>query len=244
MPRATGQAEAGASPVPAAGGVQPREAVKDPLAVGQGDALSVVGDRQLGAVPRAAQADPYRAGGVPPGVVEQVAEHPDDLLGITLDGHCGVEPETDVVPVHPPGGLGPDQRREVHPLRSAGGGPQPGQQEQVGDDALHPVEVVQRVAEEVVQIGLVRVQLRLLQPRAQCGDGGAQLVRGVGGELTLPFPGAFGAIVGLAQPFQRPVDGPGEPGDLLASACLADPGARFPEVDRVQFETEGRHRAQ
>jgi hypothetical protein len=52
----------GASPVPAADGVRPREALEDPLVAGQGDGLSVVGDRHLGALPRATQADPRPAG--------------------------------------------------------------------------------------------------------------------------------------------------------------------------------------
>jgi hypothetical protein len=172
-----GEAEAGASAVAAAGRVQPDEAVEDAFTVGLGDPISVVRHGQLGAIAFAAHLDLYRLLGVSLGVVEQIGEHPADLGRDGVDGHSRLEPEADRDAVGPPGDLGSDQFGQVHPLQAIGQARfHPGQEEQISDDRIQPVDVDQRSADQVIEIGLVGMQPGLLQFRAEPGDGVAELV--------------------------------------------------------------------
>lgn len=74
-----GQAQTGPAVVPAARRVQPYEPLEDPLTVGLGHPLAVVGDAHhgLAALPAHGHRDPLT--GVPLRVVQQVGEHPPQL---------------------------------------------------------------------------------------------------------------------------------------------------------------------
>jgi hypothetical protein len=94
-----------------------------------------------------------------------------------VDGGVRNQGELHLVPVGALGELFLDQLRKVDVFSFGGHGRcDPGQQEQVGGDGLQPVDVAQRPAEQLVQVGLVGMQSGLFQLRAQCGDGCAQFV--------------------------------------------------------------------
>lgn len=167
-----GETEARAAAVAAAGRVQPGEPFEDPFPVGFGDPLPVVVDNELGAVTVRPHLDDHRLPGVPLGVVQQVGDEAVDLAVYDIDGHFRSEQESYLPRVHPPRDLRPYHRRQIDPLVGLGGAAlKPGQQEQVGDDRLQPVEVGQRVDEQVTQVGIAGVQLSLLQLGAEPGYG-------------------------------------------------------------------------
>lgn len=117
------QPEPRAALVPRTAFVQPHERLENPFAVGLGDARPVVRDAQhrRTALDRHGHGDLRR---VPFGVVEQVAQHPFQVCPVAnhLDrpGHAGQLGEVDAL-----GGVVADA----------------GEEQQVGDDRLHPVEV-------------------------------------------------------------------------------------------------------
>ncbi|GII29833.1 hypothetical protein Pmi06nite_32750 [Planotetraspora mira] len=114
-------------------------------------------------------------------------------------------------------------------------GPELREQKQVGDDHLEPVDVGQGPPEHVGHLGLVRMQLSLLEFCPQSGEGRAQLVRGVRRELTLPQQRALGRALGLLDSCQRAVHRPGQAADLVVAHGLLDPAADMPDIDGGEF---------
>jgi hypothetical protein len=80
-----GEAEARAAVVTAAGLVEADEALEDPLPVGRFDSVAVVGDGEDDVVAVAGERDRDGRGGVPLGVVEEVAEDAEELVPAAAD---------------------------------------------------------------------------------------------------------------------------------------------------------------
>lgn len=184
-----GESQTGAALVPAARGVEAGEAFEDALPIGFGDALTVVADGELGSAAVVVDPDADGASRVALGVVEEVAEEPADLGGDRLDLDAGLEVKPHrVTVVRALDDLGMDAFSQIHLFEHPGRiAVDLGEQEQVGDDGLQPVDVAQRAIEQLVQVRVLGVQLGLLQQGAQPGQWGAQLMRSVGGELALPL---------------------------------------------------------
>ncbi len=181
-----GQAEAGTAAVPAAGAVEPGEALEDAFAVRDGDAGPVVGDDELGRGLVPEYLDPYRVPGVSAGVVEQVGHQPVQERGHRVDDDRGPRP----------GGPQPDVRASDR-LGQVGAGHggkvdrlppsvcrlrDSCEQQKVSGDRFEPLDAAKRRVEEPGQIGLAGMQPGLLELGPEPGEGGVEFVSGVGGE--------------------------------------------------------------
>ncbi len=199
--------------LPAAGRLQPGETAEGPLPVRDGDAGAVVGDREPGVVARRAHGDGDPGPGVARGVVDQVAEHPAQPVGVP--GHRGGpgagQPDRDPG-VGVPADLLAHQGGQVHLARRAAPGVplvQPGQRQQVLGQAGQPERVREHVAGGLPPVLAVRVVQRHLQLSPDAGDRAAQLVRGVGDQPALAF-------LGRAEPAEHVVQGQGQVAYLVA----------------------------
>jgi hypothetical protein len=180
------QAKAWASVVPATRGIQPGERLEDSLTVGFGNAFAVVGDDQLGFAITAIHLDLYDLASMPLGIVQQIGQGANDLDVDGINGQSGSESEPYANPIRPLGDHPPDQLGQIHYFcRTRRARLKLRQEEQVGDDGLQPVNVSQSPLKQLVEVGLIRMQLSLFKLRTKACDGGAQLVGRVGRELPL-----------------------------------------------------------
>ena len=207
-PRHPRRRRPGCGPPPA--GLKPAES---PLPVRCGNAWSVVGDREPGVLARRAHRHRDLRSRVARRVVDQVAEHPVQPVGVPGDlrGPGSGQPDRDPG-VGVPADLLPDQAGQVHPaLRGAPGVPlvQPGQRQQVLGQPGQPERVREHVAGGLPPVLAVRVVQRHLQLGPDAGDRAAQLVRGVGDQPALAF-------LGRAEPAEHVVQGQGQVAHLVA----------------------------
>ncbi len=160
-----------------------------------------------------------------PRVVEQVADHPEQLGPHAQHDHVLLEVRDDRHLRRPAGDLLGRQVPEVDALlHGRAAGSEPRHEQQVGDDGLHPVGVAQGAVHQAHQVGVIGMQPRLLQLRAEPGDRGAQLVGGVGGEPPL-------LLDRVLQARQRAVDGPRQVGELVLARRLLDPARQVADGD-------------
>src|SRR5688500_15796746 len=139
-----GQAQPGAARVPGPGFVEAGEPVEDRVVVLGRDARPVVLDLEHGLVVALPKADDHGARGVPHGVVDEVRHQPSQLLGGAAHDDPGADPESDAdVGARPgPGGLLRGDLPQVD-LGVLGwlACVEPGEQQQVGGEALDPLDV-------------------------------------------------------------------------------------------------------
>jgi hypothetical protein len=104
--------------------------------------------------------------------------------------------------------LDPHQLSQIHVLQGSGGvRTYSGQEQQVGEDGLKPVDLVERPVQHFTQIGFVGMEPGLLQLRAQSRDWRAQFVCGIGDELPLLVQCSSRLFFGLFESSQRVVHG-------------------------------------
>lgn len=210
-----GQAETGAAAVFGAGVVEAGEAFEDAGMVLQRDAGAVIVDLEYGLLPVGVmgEADGDGAGGVALGVVEEVAQYSCEQHSVTMhkDGSvCGGIAE---VQVHSKIGwrvtashLFADEACEVDVFAGGGAhvvgvGVQAGQEEQVGGEVLQSEGVAECVADRARPVGGGRLGEGEFELGAECGQRGAQLMRGVSDKAFLLLDRRIQAVQGT---FRRP----------------------------------------
>ena len=198
-----------------------------------GHARPRIGDLQQHPLTRLGQPDGHRRArrGVLPHVAEQVGEDlPDARLvhhrqqvrrGLGVDRPGGLHrPGVGHRVPHQHGEIGLDQVQGRHAV-------QPGELEQLGDEPAHPVRLLldaaHRVRQPVRPEGALPVQLGVA---ADGGQRGAELVRGVGGELAHLLLRGQPGIERLLDPVQHRVDGRGQPACLGPVTGVRHPGGQ------------------
>ena len=178
-------------------------------------------------------------GGVLADVAEQVGQHLPDPRLVRHHDQAGRRAGPDrALRLHRPGVLDRvrDQRGQVGLGQVEGGVPvQPGQLEQLGDQAGHPVRLLLDAAHGVRQPVLTERTLPVqLGVPADGGERRAQLVRRVRGELPHLLLGLPARPERLLDPVQHRVDRPGQPPRLGVVARVGHPGGQVaPAGDHV-----------
>lgn len=222
------EAEPDASPVAAAGRVQPGEPLEDPFPVGVGDAVPVVGDDQLAVLTVPAHLDQHRAPGMALRVVQEVGEEPVDLRVDDVRPDSGGEPKSygDVVPAPRDRGAGQlTQVRADERVRWVRTDLR--QHQQVANDLLKPVDVSQRVSQQLAQVRLLGVQPGLFQESPEPGERGEQLVRGVRHESPLLDQRPVDPVPGALHPLQQVAGRQDETNDLIRPWKPVEPAAQI-----------------
>ena len=232
--RDDGQAKTRPSGRPRPGGVRPEETLEKPLGILRFDARPVVANLDDGVFPMSAQSYLDRGAGrrVAENVGEQIRDDLGDLvrIGVDRDLRRGAAVEADdgggAAGVADPqvhgcihryfGQLRVFQRKRA-PLVEAG------ELKKVLDEAAHALSLgfdpVHRDGDLAVRHAADAIELGVAANR---GQRSAQLVRGVGDELTHLFLRALLDVEGLLDLLEHDVDGIGELADLGALLALGD----------------------
>jgi hypothetical protein len=180
-----GQAEAGAAAAPAAGAVEPGEALEDALAIRGGDAWPIVGDGEFcrGSAPENLDLHPLL--GVSARVVHQIGHQPVHERGLHSDDDGVRSSQPDFRARGRLDGVGAGHGGKVDWLLPyARTSRDLREQEKVGGDRFEPVDVAKCRVEKPRKIGLAGVQLGLLELSLEPGEGRAKFMGG-GGEPAL-----------------------------------------------------------
>ncbi|GIH26211.1 hypothetical protein Aph01nite_45210 [Acrocarpospora phusangensis] len=210
-----GQAETGASGVGGAAGVEAGETLEDAGAFADGDAGAFVvdGDLDAGSGSPASQADGAAGGAVPYGVVEEVGEDLGEQGGVGFEVQAGgdVAVDGDVVAGQAgfAGGLAAEGAEvERLGLDRAGAGVEPGQVEELGDQAAEALRLGESGAERL-PVGRGDAVHDVLQDGLKTGDRRTEFVAHVGDQFAA-LPVDFGEVGGHG------VEGTGELAHLVA----------------------------
>jgi len=213
------QPQAGAAVLAAAGVVQAGEAFEHALAVGRGDAGTVVGNRQDGQTTLACDRDLHPAGGMAHGIVQQVLDGPVQRLAVAAHPGAAVQVQ---------GHLGARLRQAAGDLAGhlaqlqlprLGGRwalVQPRERQQVLDHAAEPQGVGEHALRQAPPVRPLRMLAGDLELGPHAGQRAAQLVGGVGDEAALAPPG-------LLEPVEHAVQGDAEPVDLVLGVRQRQP---------------------
>ncbi|OLT33200.1 hypothetical protein BJF79_07930 [Actinomadura sp. CNU-125] len=107
-----------------------------------------------------------------------------------------------------------------------------GQEQEIGDDRFEAVGVAEGGGDDGGEVVVVGVHGGVFEVGAQPGDGGAQFVGGVGGELALAGDGLLEAVEGG-------VGGAGELGDLVVAGRLGDAAGQVGGGDLGELGADG-----
>ena len=166
-----GQAQTGAAAVTGPRGVKSNEPFECGVALCCGDAWSVVGDGEADGVVLVGDAEGDVMVGVFLGVVDEVAHHSMELIGVAADDRWTVDADrgdSDIVAPDVACGRGDDVDEVDRLVRSVGLGVEAGEEQQVLGEVLEPFDVAERVASDVVPDGAVRVGDGDFEIGAQC----------------------------------------------------------------------------
>ena len=166
-----GQAQTGTAAVTGPRGVKPDEPFEDAVALCCGDARSVVGDGEADGVVVAGDADGDVLVGVFLGVVDEVAHHSMELIGVAADDRWTVDADrghSDIVAPDVACGRGDDVDEVDRLVWSVGLRVEAGEEQQVLGEVLKPFDVAERVASDVVPDGAVWVGDGDFEIGAQC----------------------------------------------------------------------------
>ena len=254
-----GESEAGPSVGPRPRRVGPVEPFEDVGGLLRFHAGTVVGHRDHRAVTLWLHVDQGHGalGGVGPDIAQQVVDDLAEAGGVAhdLDGDGGVERDRPVRS-HRGGGVHGfgAQRHEVHgALLHRPSLVQPGQQEEVGHQPLHPAGLVPDPAHQPFQV-LLLLRGPATEELGVGGDGrdrGPQLVRGIGheapqaglGRHQSPLRGHAGAE-GRLDPGQHDIERPGQPTHLGRVVLTGHPFGQVAGGDRLGRRLHVAQRAQ
>ena len=239
-----GEAEPGAASATVASAcvVELGEALEDPLTVGVGDAGPVVDDPEGDVGARLDERHDHLRAGVAGGVVEQVAHHAQELVGVAVDLRARHRAVSTVraSPVW-------TRRASARTISSRSTGERCAassdrrvdhrDRQEVVDESLHADRVGEDLALRRLPVGELRMLEVDLELRADPGEGAAQLVAGVGDESPL-------TVGGVLEAGEHRVHRAGETADLVLARGLGHAPVEVLGADHLDLVADRLDRAQ